>query len=70
MKPKRTGVRPILPHDPAEIEVVEVMVRIADDACGEEVEVCLAGQAGGDGDVQQVVREFPGGFGEVGDVFG
>lgn len=46
-----TGVRPILPDDPAEVEVIEVVVRVAYDACGEEVEVCLAGEAGWDGDV-------------------
>ena len=63
-------VRPVVPDDPAEVEVVEVVVGIADDACGEEVEVGLAGQAGWDGDVESIVGERPGGFGEVGDVFG
>lgn len=55
-------VRPIVPDDPAEIEVVEVVVRIAYHACGEEVEVRLAGQAAWDGDVQSIVGERPGGF--------
>lgn len=67
---QHSRVRPIVPDDPAEVEVVEVVVGIAYDACGEEVEVCLAGQAAWDGDVQGIIGERPGRFGEVGYVFG
>ena len=59
-----------MPDDPAEIEVIEVVIRIAYDACGEEVEVYLAWQAAWNGDIESIVGERPGGFGEVGYVFG
>lgn len=35
------------------------MVGVADDSCGEEVEVRLAGEGGGDGDVEGWIGESP-----------
>ena len=67
---QHSRVRPIVPDDPAEIEVIEVVIRITYDARGEEVEVYLAWQAAWNGDIESIVGERPGGFGEVGYVFG
>lgn len=64
------GVGLVAPDYPAEVEIVEAVIRISYDLGGVEVEMCLRGEVRGDGDVEGRVREGPGGAGQGNDVLG
>lgn len=56
---RSTRISPIVPSYPSQVEVIQIVIWIADDALSEEVQMCLTWEMSRDRNVQCIIMDSP-----------